>query len=117
MLTRRNMHMAIVALPLTWALCSSDAARGDTLVPLDTTAEAKVYAKYGCKACHGDNGVGTCDLRDANHSFGDDVSLRHFIDQPARTRPGSKMPAYGGVIDDADYAALLRHIRALSTNK
>jgi cytochrome c553 len=73
-----------------------------------------VYESYGCVACHGDSGKGSCDLRQANAHFPTDDALRTFIDDPAAAHPGSKMPAYRNVISDCDYPALIAHVRRLS---
>jgi len=79
-----------------------------------TTPERAAYERYGCAGCHGESGKGSCDLRDANRTFPDDASLRAFIDRPSSVHPGSRMPAFVDVIEEADYPALIRHVRALS---
>jgi cytochrome c553 len=112
-------HMTIALLGL--ALCSSTsmaiAHTGHAAAGLGASAPEAVYDKYGCVNCHGAKGKGSCDLRDANRHFPSDASLRAFIDRPAASHPGSRMPAYEHVISDGDYPPLLAHVRQLSRDK
>ncbi len=73
----------------------------------------KHYVKYGCFSCHGNEGVGVCDLRDARRSYDTDVKLAAFIRDPSVFVPGTKMPTWEGVIAEQDYPALIAHVRAL----
>jgi mono/diheme cytochrome c family protein len=72
----------------------------------------RVYEKYQCTACHGTTGVGTCDLRGAGRRLSD-AQIAAFIRNPARTNPGSLMPAWEGVIPDEDLAPLAAYVRTL----
>jgi mono/diheme cytochrome c family protein len=82
------------------------------------TAEApdgkKVYFKYSCQSCHGENGVGLCDLTKNAQTKPDDQALTAFIKNPAATVPGAKMPSWEGVIEEAEYPALVAYVRTLS---
>ena len=88
---------------------------------LATTAGAgshpgkRVYEKYGCGSCHGADGVGLVgDLRGANEHFTSDDALRAWIEDAPRQRPGTKMPAWKGIIRDEDYAPLMSYVRTLA---
>jgi mono/diheme cytochrome c family protein len=75
----------------------------------------RLFRKYGCVACHGENGTGpVADVRRANDDYPTDESLRAWLDNAPRLKPGTKMPAWKGVIADADYAPLMAHVRSLS---
>jgi mono/diheme cytochrome c family protein len=72
-----------------------------------------IYHKYACQSCHGETGVGLCDLRKAHQKYAADADLIAFVKDPSRTDPGSKMPSWGGVIDEGDYPALVAYVRKL----
>lgn len=84
----------------------------------DAAAEGRrVYERYGCPSCHGNEGVGlggAADLRHANEHFTSDAALRAWIDDAPEQKPGTRMPGWRGVIREEDYAPLLRHVRALA---
>ena len=82
--------------------------------PATASEGKKVYYKYACQSCHGDAGVGLCDLRVNLKKYPEDDALIAFIKHPAATVPGSKMPAWEGVIEDADYAPLVQYLRTLA---
>lgn len=73
------------------------------------------YHKYGCVGCHGPSGVAIGDLRTANKSFPADAELEAYLRNPQKARPGVRMPAFEGVIADADYPALIGYVRTLSS--
>jgi mono/diheme cytochrome c family protein len=73
----------------------------------------EVYYKYRCESCHGDGGLGLCDLRQALSKYPTDEQLTAFIRNPAATVPGSKMPAWEGVIEEAEYGPLVAYVRSL----
>ncbi|MDB5221324.1 MAG: putative diheme cytochrome c-553 [Myxococcaceae bacterium] len=88
---------------------------------LATTAAAgshpgkRIYQKYGCGSCHGENGIGLVgDLRGANEHFANDAALRAWIEDAPRQKPGTKMPPWKGVIRDEDYAPLMSYVRTLA---
>jgi mono/diheme cytochrome c family protein len=73
-----------------------------------------LYAMYGCRACHGDLGVGMGDLRHAAEHFPDDAAIEAWIRHPSRLRPGTKMPDFDGIIRPEDFPALIKHVRSLA---
>lgn len=81
--------------------------------PLEGSA---IYRKYACNACHGDTGVGACDLRGATKKYPTDDALRAFVEAPIAVVPDSKMPAWRGVIRDEEYAPLLAYVRKLGAS-
>jgi len=74
----------------------------------------QLYQKYACQACHGDSGDGICSLRQANRKYPDDAALEAFIKAPQDRVPGSRMPRWGGVIKDEEFAPLLHYVRSLA---
>jgi mono/diheme cytochrome c family protein len=83
-------------------------------VAADAPDGKKIYFKYSCQSCHGETGVGLCDLRANLAAYSTDEALVTFIRNPAATHPGSKMPAWDGVIEEAEYLPLVRYLRTLS---
>jgi cytochrome c2 len=97
------------------------AIKNRVLRPEPSVAEAsahpgkKVYARYGCAGCHGEEGKGAVgDLRAANEHFPSDEALRAWIEDAPSKKPGTKMPAWKGVIKDEDYEPLMGYVRVLS---
>ena len=72
-----------------------------------------LYYHYGCNSCHGDNGQGIADLRRATEDFPTDARLEAFIRHAPAFRPGTKMPAWNGVIRNDEYAPLISYVREL----
>ncbi len=87
-------------------------ARGATLAAGTNQGKA-LYYRYGCNSCHGDNGVGTGDLRRATQDFPTDAQLEAFIRHAPSFKRGSKMPAWDGIISESDYPSLMAYIREL----
>ncbi|MEQ9319525.1 MAG: c-type cytochrome [Polyangiaceae bacterium] len=114
MTTRIAIALTIAAAFILILLTPAPTAASTAAAPLASDHARAVYEDYGCVACHGDSGNGSCDLRRANETFPTDAALRAFIDDPSATHPGSKMPAYRNVIEAADYPALIAHVRRLS---
>jgi mono/diheme cytochrome c family protein len=77
----------------------------------------RLYNTYGCYSCHGTEGVGVCDLREASKKYDSDEKLAAFIRDPSTFVPGTKMPTWQGVIADHEYPALLAHLRALEQRR
>lgn len=77
---------------------------------------ARLYASYGCVSCHGPTGAGPggADLRAANERYPTDAELRAWIDEAPAKKPGTRMPAWKGIIKEEDYPALLAYVRVLS---
>jgi len=82
-------------------------------VAADASAGKKAYYRYGCPACHGDDGVGIGDLRKAALHYPTDASLVAWIKNPSSFKPGTKMPTWDGVIAETDYPALIGYVREL----
>jgi mono/diheme cytochrome c family protein len=72
-----------------------------------------VYYRYGCNSCHGDNGLGVGDLRRAAQDYPTDPQLEAYIRHAPAFKPGSKMPAWDGIISEGDYAPLIGYVREL----
>jgi mono/diheme cytochrome c family protein len=76
---------------------------------------ARLYAKYSCKSCHGDKGVGTGDLRQARQKYTDD-QLIAYISNPKQFG-NMKMPAFSGVIAEVDFKPLIAYVKLLGEKK
>lgn len=76
---------------------------------------ARLYAKYSCKSCHGEKGVGTGDLRQALQKYTDD-QLIAYISNPKQFG-NVKMPAFSGVIAEADFKPLIAYVKLLGEKK
>jgi cytochrome c2 len=72
-----------------------------------------IFRSYQCTSCHGDKGLGVCDLRSAGTDYRTDADLAAFIREPSRFVPGTKMPTWNGVLRDADYPPLIAYVRSL----
>lgn len=79
----------------------------------DEARGAQVYRKYQCSSCHGDDGVGVCDLRQAYEHYPTDEALVAFMRDPKAFVPGTKMPAWDGIIAEDEWAPLLEYVRTL----
>jgi len=73
----------------------------------------QLYYRYGCNSCHGDNGSGVGDLRRAAQDYPTDPQLEAFIRHAASFKPGTKMPAWNGIIAERDYVPLIAYLREL----
>ena len=80
----------------------------------DADPGRQAYAKYGCGSCHGETGLGIADLRPANRDYPTDPELLHWILDAPSLKPGTRMPAWRGIVSEQDYPALLLHVRRLS---
>lgn len=76
-----------------------------------------IYRKYACYACHGDDGKGNCDLRDAHAKYSTDEELIAWIRNPSAIQPGTAMPTWEGVIAEHEYAPLANYVRELGLKK
>lgn len=83
------------------------------MVTASADAGSVVFHKYGCYSCHGETGVGVCDLRGADKKYPDDSSLVAWIRDPSKTVADSKMPTWNGVIQENEYPALCSYVREL----
>ncbi|HYM21004.1 MAG TPA: c-type cytochrome [Candidatus Kapabacteria bacterium] len=73
----------------------------------------KVYYKYACYACHGQNGIGMCDLTHACDKYHSDEELTNWIKNPSKIIPGTKMPTWEGTIREEEFAPLVQYVRQL----
>jgi mono/diheme cytochrome c family protein len=73
----------------------------------------KIYYKYACYSCHGEQGVGIADLRHNRRNYPTDDGLRAWIRNAPNLKPDTKMPTWDGVIADNEYAPLIQYVRAL----
>jgi mono/diheme cytochrome c family protein len=83
------------------------------LVAAGASDGQKIYYKYQCYSCHGEAGLGMCDLRQANKKYPADDALIAWIRDPSRLKPETKMPTWQGVIAEAEYPPLARYVREL----
>jgi cytochrome c2 len=81
----------------------------------DTSPGSLAYHKYGCFTCHGETGIAVGDLRSANLKYATDDALVAFLKNPDAAIPGTVMPKWEGVVLDADYPALVSHVRKLAS--
>jgi mono/diheme cytochrome c family protein len=81
--------------------------------PATADAGKKHYFRYGCSSCHGEAGVGACDMTRNKATFPTDEALTSYIRRPFEKHPDTRMPAWEGVIPDEDMAALVKHVRSL----
>jgi mono/diheme cytochrome c family protein len=88
-------------------------ARAERPALAGTMEGEELYRYYGCRSCHGENGVGIADLRRANTSYPADEDLRRWIEDPSAIQPGTKMPTWRGVIAEEHYAPLMAYVRKL----
>lgn len=83
-----------------------------------TTASGKeIYEKYACYACHGNDGKGNCDLRDAHTKYPSDSLLILWIRNPSALKADTKMPTWEGVIAENEFAPLAKYVRELGTKR
>ena len=76
----------------------------------------KVYYKYGCVSCHGSTGVGLADLRQAVLHYPSEDQLKAWIRNAPSLKPGTKMPAWEGIIAENEYGPLMTYVRQLGAN-
>lgn len=77
------------------------------------SAGEKLYYKYACVSCHGSDGVGVCDLRNASQLYDSDEKLSAFVHDASKFVPGTKMPTWNGIIAEDEYAPLIAYVREL----
>lgn len=82
--------------------------------PQIADAGRRVFHKYGCNSCHGNDGAGTIDIRRGIGKYATDEALVDYIKHPERTKPGIAMPTWDGTIEEGEYAALARFVRTLA---
>src|SRR4029079_7103927 len=68
-------------------------------VPADASQGRRLYYKYACVSCHGERGtLGNADLTQAEKRFPTRAALAAWIRDAPSIRPGTKMPAWKGII-------------------
>ena len=77
----------------------------------------ELYERYGCVSCHGDDGVGIADLRQAAEHYPTRETLKAWIQDAPSIRPGTRMPAWRGVIREEHYEPLIDHVLWLGKNR
>jgi mono/diheme cytochrome c family protein len=88
--------------------------REDADLPRDAPLGKRLYFKYSCVSCHGETGrEGTADLRQAAQHFGTREALTAWLKDAPRIRPGTRMPAWKGVIAEDEYEPLMAYVLAL----
>jgi len=73
----------------------------------------QLYERYGCVSCHGNDGVGIADLRQASEHYPSREALQLWIQDAPSIKPGTKMPGWRNVIREEDYGPLLDHVLRL----
>jgi cytochrome c2 len=81
--------------------------------PQGLTGGEAVYYRYRCDSCHGENGIGFCDLRHATLKYPRDDLLKNFINNPSAVVPLSKMPSWEGIIKDSEADPLIAYVKTL----
>jgi len=82
--------------------------------PGTTMVDGKeLYERYGCVSCHGDDGVGIADLRQAAEHYPTRETLKAWIQDAPSIRPGTRMPGWRGVIREEHYEPLIEHVLQL----
>jgi cytochrome c2 len=71
----------------------------------------ELYYRYACYGCHGDNGVGVADLRQANEHYPTDEALIAWIRNAPAIKPGTRMPPFEGLIKEDELGVLARYVR------
>jgi cytochrome c2 len=77
----------------------------------------KLYYKYACVSCHGVNGAGVCDLRNASKNYDTDEKLTAFMHDASKFVPGTQMPTWNGIIAEHEYAPLIQYVHELEKKK
>ncbi len=85
--------------------------------PMAQVDGKRLYERYGCISCHGDDGVGTGDLRQAAQHFPTREALKAWLQDAPKIRPGTRMPGWRGVIAEEHYEPLIDHVLQLGRNK
>ena len=86
-------------------------------LPVPETEGKRLFARYGCVSCHGQDGVGIGDLRHAGEHFPTRETLKFWIQEAPSIRPGTRMPAWKDVIREQDYDPLINHVLKLGKTR
>ena len=105
---------AIYAYLRTVPKINNSVPRPSRLTPVAEGDNGKaLYYKYSCNSCHGDNGNGIGDLRQATEHYPTDPQLEAYIRHAPTFKPGTRMPPFEGIIQEADYKPLIEYVRQL----
>ena len=77
----------------------------------------RLYERYGCVGCHGEDGIGIADLRQAAEHYPTREALKAWIQDAQSIKPGTRMPSWKNVIPEADYDPLIDHVLKLGKNR
>jgi len=77
----------------------------------------RLYERYGCVSCHGEDGVGIADLRQAGEHYPSHEALKAWIEDAPAIRPGTHMPGWRNVIREQDYEPLIGHVLELGKTR
>jgi len=83
----------------------------------DASLGKRIYYKYACVSCHGDDGTHAADLRQAAQRFPTRAALRAWIEDAPRLKPGTRMPAWRGIIAEHEYEPLISYVLALGSSR
>jgi mono/diheme cytochrome c family protein len=81
--------------------------------PATATDGEKLYYKYACNSCHGEKGVGVCDVRKASQHYPTDEKLSEFLHDAGKFIVDTKMPTWAGIIAENEYASIISFIHKL----
>jgi mono/diheme cytochrome c family protein len=88
--------------------------RAVAALPPGASPGKQLYYKYACVSCHGESGAeGQADLRAAAKHFATRADLEKWIRDAPEIRPNTRMPAWRGVIADAEYEPLIAYVLEL----
>jgi mono/diheme cytochrome c family protein len=89
-------------------------SREEDDLPSAASVGERLYYKYACVSCHGENGAhGGADLRQTAKRFPTRAALRAWIRDAPSIKPDTRMPAWKGVIADDEYEPLITHVLEL----
>ena len=77
----------------------------------------QLYERYGCVSCHGDDGIGIGDLRQAGQHFPTKEALKLWLQEAPAIRPGTRMPGWKDVIREQDYEPLMDYVLELGKSR
>ena len=70
-----------------------------------------IFKKYNCNSCHGKDGGGIADLRNAWQKY-TDVQIKSYIKDPSLFN-NKKMPPLEGIIGESDLNLLVQYVKEL----
>jgi mono/diheme cytochrome c family protein len=89
-------------------------AREAADLPADAAPGKRLYYRYACVSCHGESGAeGNADLTRAAQHFRSRAELEAWIRHAPAIRPGTRMPAWQGIIAEDEYEPLISYVLEL----